>query len=168
MYSFPDFEPVCSSMSASWPAYRFLRRQVRWSSIPISSRIFHSLLWFTQKLLCSQWKRSRFFWNSLAFSMIQRMLTVWSLVPLPLRNPACTSGSSWFMYCWKLTLMIWGITYYHVKWQQLHGSSLALCFFGTGMITDLQSCGHCWVSEFTSDLGDSSSSVCEVLQARIL
>ena len=29
---------------ASWPAYRFLRRQVRWSGIPISLRIFHSLL----------------------------------------------------------------------------------------------------------------------------
>ena len=33
---------------ASWPAYRFLKRQVRWSAIPISWRIFHSLLWFTQ------------------------------------------------------------------------------------------------------------------------
>ena len=29
----------------SWPAYRFLRRQVKWSGIPISLRIFHSLLW---------------------------------------------------------------------------------------------------------------------------
>ena len=29
----------------SWSAYRFLRRQVRWSGIPISVRIFHSLLW---------------------------------------------------------------------------------------------------------------------------
>ena len=29
---------------ASWSAYRFLRRQVWWSSIPISLRIFHSLL----------------------------------------------------------------------------------------------------------------------------
>ena len=28
---------------ASWPAYRFLKRQVRWSGIPISWRIFHSL-----------------------------------------------------------------------------------------------------------------------------
>ena len=28
---------------ASWPAYRFLRRQIRWSGIPISLRIFHSL-----------------------------------------------------------------------------------------------------------------------------
>ena len=33
---------------ASWPAYRFLKRQVRWSGIPISFRISHSLLWPTQ------------------------------------------------------------------------------------------------------------------------
>ena len=33
---------------ASWPAYRFLKRQVRWSGIPISFRISHSLLWSTQ------------------------------------------------------------------------------------------------------------------------
>ena len=35
---------------ASWPytGGRFLRRQVRWSGIPISWRIFHSLLWSTQ------------------------------------------------------------------------------------------------------------------------
>ena len=32
---------------ASWPAYRFLKRQDRWSGIPISFRIFHSLLWST-------------------------------------------------------------------------------------------------------------------------
>ena len=30
---------------AYWAAYRFLKRQVRWSGIPISFRIFHSLLW---------------------------------------------------------------------------------------------------------------------------
>ena len=33
---------------ASWPAYRFLKRQVRWSGMPISFRIFHSWLWSTQ------------------------------------------------------------------------------------------------------------------------
>ena len=32
---------------ASWPAYRFLNMQVRWSGIPISFRIFNSLLWST-------------------------------------------------------------------------------------------------------------------------
>ena len=33
---------------ASWPAYKFLKRQIRWSGIPTSFRIFHSLLWSTQ------------------------------------------------------------------------------------------------------------------------
>ena len=43
--------PLCCSMSnsvASWPAYRFLRRQIRWSGILISWRIFQSLLWSAQ------------------------------------------------------------------------------------------------------------------------
>ena len=39
---------------ASWPAYRFFRRQVRWSGIPISLRIFHSLLWATQSKALAQ------------------------------------------------------------------------------------------------------------------
>ena len=33
---------------ASWPAYKFLKMQIRWSGIPTSFRIFHSLLWSTQ------------------------------------------------------------------------------------------------------------------------
>ena len=33
---------------ASWPAYRFLRPQVRWSGISISFRIFYNVLWSTQ------------------------------------------------------------------------------------------------------------------------
>ena len=35
-----------------------------------------------------------FFWNSPAFSMIQQMMAIWSLIPLPFLNPAWTSGSS--------------------------------------------------------------------------
>ena len=34
---------------ASWPAYRFLKRQVRWSGIPISFRIFQFLVIHTAK-----------------------------------------------------------------------------------------------------------------------
>ena len=45
-----------------------------------------------------------------AFSMIQRMLAIWSLVPLPFLKPAWTSGSSWFMYCWSLAWRILSIT----------------------------------------------------------
>ena len=51
MYSFPNLEPVCCFMSSSWPAYKFLRRQVRWSGILISIRIFQSVLWSTQAKL---------------------------------------------------------------------------------------------------------------------
>ena len=51
-YSFPNLKPVCCSSVltvASWPAYRFLRRQVRWSGIPMSFRIFQFILIHTVK-----------------------------------------------------------------------------------------------------------------------
>ena len=90
-----------------------------------------------------------FFWNSLAFSMIQQMLTIWSLVPLPFLKPAWTSGSSWFMYCWSLAWRIFSITLLACEMSAImrkFGHSLALPFFWIGMKTALfQSCGHCWV-----------------------
>ena len=42
--------------------------------------------------------------------MIQWMLAIWSLVPLPFLKPAWTSGSSRFTYCWSLTWRILSIT----------------------------------------------------------
>ena len=39
------FVPYSVLTVASWPACRFLRRQVRWTGISISLRIFHNLLW---------------------------------------------------------------------------------------------------------------------------
>ena len=51
-----------------------------------------------------------FFWNSLHFLMIQQMLAIWSLVPLPFLKPAWTSGSSRFTYCWSLAWRILIIT----------------------------------------------------------
>ena len=41
-----------------------------------------------------------FFWNSVACSMIQQMLAIWSPVSLPFLNPAWTSGSSWHKEGW--------------------------------------------------------------------
>ena len=81
--------------------------------------------------------------------MIQRMLEIWSLVPLPFLNPAWTSGRSPFMYYWSLTWRILSITLLAcemsaIVWQFEY--SLALPFFAIGMKIDLfQSCGHCWV-----------------------
>ena len=64
------------------------------------------------------------FWNSLAFSMIQWMLTIWSLIPLPFLNPIWTSGSSWFTYCWSLA---WSSFSTELKWKSLSHAWL----FGT-------------------------------------
>ena len=90
-----------------------------------------------------------FFWNSLAFLMIQWMLIIWSLVPLPFLNLAWTSGSSWFIYCWNLAWRILSINLLACEMSAIvreFEHSLALPFFGVGMKTDLfQSCGHCWV-----------------------
>ena len=88
------------------------------------------------------------FWNSLAFSMIQWVLAIWSLVPRPFLKPAWTSGSSWFTYCWDfmrtLSIILLACEMSAIVWYFEH--SLALPCFGIGMKTDLfQSCGHCWV-----------------------
>ena len=81
--------------------------------------------------------------------MIQRILTIWSPVPLPFLNPAWTSGSSWFMYCWSLAWRILSFTLLACEMSaivQYFDHSLVLPFFGIRMKTDLfQSCGHCWV-----------------------
>ena len=93
--------------------------------------------------------KQMFFWNSLAFLMIQWMLAIWSLVPLPFLNPGWTSGSSQFTYCWNLAWRSLSITLLvcemsAIVWEFEY--SLALPFFRIGMKTNLfQSCGHCWV-----------------------
>ena len=90
-----------------------------------------------------------FFWNSLAFLMIQWILAIGSLVPLPFLKPAWTSGSSWFMYCWSLAWRILSITLLACEMSAIvhqFEHSLGLPFFGIGMKTDLfQSCGYCLV-----------------------
>ena len=81
-----SFKPTFSL--SSFLFLLFLKRWVRWSGIPISFRIFHSLLLSTQqrlrqRLWCSQWSRSKCFSGTLTFLIIQGMLAIWSLVPLP-------------------------------------------------------------------------------------
>ena len=52
-YSFPSnnqsVDPCSVLTLASWPAYRFLRKQVRWSGIPISLKIFQFAVIHTVK-----------------------------------------------------------------------------------------------------------------------
>ena len=95
-----------------------------------------------------------FFWNFPAFSIIQWMLAIWSLVSLTFLNPTWTSESSRFTYYWSLAWRILSITLLvcemsAIMWYFEH--SLALPFFG--MKTDLyqsysnrtNSPGHCQV-----------------------
>ena len=42
--------PCLFLIVASWPTYRFLRKQVRWSGVPICLRTLYSWLWSTQSL----------------------------------------------------------------------------------------------------------------------
>ena len=103
--------PCLVLIVASWPAYRFLRRQVGWSGILISLRIFQFVVTHTFKGfgIVSKAKVDVFLELS-CFSMIQQMLAIWSLVPLPFLKPAWTSGSSRFTYYWSLAWRILSIT----------------------------------------------------------
>ena len=138
MYSFPSLEPICCSMSisvASWPAYRFLRRQVRWSGILISLRIFHSCCDpHSQRLynMVCEAEVNVFVWNSLAFSMIQQVLAIWSLIPLTFLNPAWTYGSSQFTYCWSQAWRILNITRVWDEWN----CAVVWTFFGIAFLLD--------------------------------
>ena len=84
-----------------------------------------------------------FLCNSLAFSMIQQMLAIWSLVPLPSKPN---------LYIWKFLVHILLKSslkdfehYLGGIWNE-HKCVVVWTFFGTEMKTDLfQSCGHCWV-----------------------
>ena len=60
---------------ASWPAYRFLRRQVRWSGIPISLRIFQFVVIHTVKGF-SIVSEAEFRILEFPFSVIQKMLAI--------------------------------------------------------------------------------------------
>ena len=95
---------------ASWPAYSFLRRQVRWSGILNSFIIFQFIVIHTVTGFGIVKKAEIDVFLELAFLMIQWMLVIWSLVPLPFLKPAWTSESSWFTYCWSLAWRILSIT----------------------------------------------------------
>ena len=58
--------------------------------------------------------------------MIQWILTIWSLVPLPFLNPAWTSGRSQFTYCWSLAWRILSITSMWDQRRQWHPTPVLL------------------------------------------
>ena len=144
MYSFPHLEPARCSMSGS--NYCFL------TCIQISQAAGKAV-WYSHLLknfpqfvvihtakgfgIVNKAEVDVFFWNSIVFSMIQQMLAIWSLVPLPFLNPAWTSASSLFTYCWSLAWRILIITLLACEINAMcgslnilwHGLSLGLEWF---------------------------------------
>ena len=59
---------------------------------------------------------------------------MWSLVPLPLWNPACTSGSFQFSYCWSLACRIFE-HYLASMWNEC-SCTVVWTFFGIALLWD--------------------------------
>ena len=138
MYSFPNLEPVCCSMSSSNCCFL--------TCIQISQKT-GKVVWYSSLEEFSPFvvihidkgfgivseAEVDVLWNSLAFLMIQQMLAIWSLVPLPFLNPAWTSGSSWFTYCWSLPWRILSIT---LLTCELSVIAVFWTFFGIAFLWD--------------------------------
>ena len=81
------------------------------------------------------------------FLMIQWMLAIWFLIPLPFLNPPLTSGSSQFTYSWGLAWRILSITLLTCEMSTVvhyFEHSLSLPFWRIGIKTKLmQPCDHC-------------------------
>jgi len=103
MFSFPKLEPVCCSMSGSNCCFLICIQiskeagKIVWYSHLLKNFqqfvVIHTVKDFG---IVNKAEVDVFFWNALAFSMIQQMLTISSLIPLPFINPALTSGSWWW------------------------------------------------------------------------
>ena len=106
-----SFFPCPVLTVASWPAYWFLKSQVRLSGIPVSLWIFQFVVIHTAKGFSGVSEADVFLEFPCFFPMIQWRLTIRSLVPLPFLDLACTWGSSQFMYCWSLAWRILSIIF---------------------------------------------------------
>ena len=151
MYSFSYLEPVCSSMSSYNCCFltciQISQGWVKWSGIPISLRISHSLLWFTQR-----------FWHSKTEVAVFLKPFCFLYDPADVAN--LLSGFSAFS---KSSLNIWKFTvhallnpdmenfehYFASMWDECN-CVVVWTFFGIAILWDwnenfFQSCGHCWV-----------------------
>ena len=138
MYTFPNLEPVCTMSSSNFCFLTCIQISQKAGQVAWCSHLFknfpefvviHTVKGFG---VVSKVEVDIFFWNCLAFSMIQWMLAIWSLVPLPFLNTAWTFGISQFKYCWSpawrsLSITLFGRwVHYAVVWT----------FFGIALLWD--------------------------------
>ena len=135
MYSFHNLEPVCCSMSNSnccfLTSLQISQEAGKVFGIPISFRIFHSLLWSTKRRWCSQWSRS--------FSEL--LLFLWS--------SGCWQFDLCFLCFFKSSLNIWKFSvhkllkphlenfehYFASVWDECN-CAVVWTFFGTAFLWD--------------------------------
>ena len=90
-----------------------------------------------------------FFWNYLGFSMIQQMLAIWSLAPLPFLKPAWTSGSLWFTYCWGSRDKFF-VHFLMIQWMLAIWSLAPLPFLNPAWASGSSQFMYCWSRAWTS------------------
>ena len=137
---------------ASWPAYRFLKRQVRWSGIVISFRIFHSLI------INHKPPHPLFFLNTITIILSSSCSECLSmLLDLILNNFKLTLYKSlWFFFllviewCWEVQYRIASWRKSLGKWQRAR-STPALCAVGRKTSPAF---GYAWCQDLIINIKD--------------
>ena len=140
MHSFPNLDTVCCSMSSSNCCFlTCIQISQEAGKVVWYSHLFKS---FPQFVVIHTIKSFGIvnkaeidvFLELSCFLMIQRMLAIWSLVPLLFLNPAWTSGSSQFTYCWSLA---WRIFEHYLAsvWDE-YNCVVVWTFFGIAFLRD--------------------------------
>ena len=138
MYPFPSLEPVCCSLSSSNCCFlTCIQVSQEAGQVVWYSHLFQNFPQFivihTVKGFGIVNKAEIDVFLELSFLMIQRMLAIWSLVPLPFLKPVWTSGSSRFTYCWSLAWRILSTT--SLAWDECN-CVVVWAFFGIAFLRD--------------------------------
>ena len=136
MYSFSYLESVCCSMSGSKSCFLICIQisqeagQVAWYSYFFKNFPQFVVIHTVRGFSAVSKAEVDVFLELSCFSIIQWMLAIWSLVPLPFLNPAWTSWSSWFMCCWSLR-EFWALLFgMWIEWK----CGVVWTFFGIALL----------------------------------
>ena len=128
-----DLETVCSMSSSNCFFLTCIQISQKAGQVVWYSHLFKNFPQFivihTIKGFSIVKRQKEIFWNTLAFLMIQQMLTDWSLVPLPFLNPAWTSGSPPLTYCWSLAWRILSIILLACEMSAIECGSLSILWY---------------------------------------
>ena len=144
MNSFSYLEPVCCFMSSSNCCSLTCIQISQEAGKVVFHLVFHLLKNFPQFVIHTvkgfgvvNKAKVDVFLESLDFSMIQQMLAIWFLVPLPFLNPAMwTPGSSRFTYYWSLAWRILSITLLAQNLWDECNCTVVWAFFGIAFLWD--------------------------------